>query len=123
MSRSGALVKDWRQASLSAAWPDSDQWWTPAVDAVADAIVGTSGDAQAACQTLGRQRAAAGVFLDEARADVQVAARIAGLGSETTAELIDSLTLGWVDRTLDTFFTSACVDPITELASLPYLMT
>jgi hypothetical protein len=123
MTRSGTLVRDWRQASLSSSWSQSEQWWTPAVDAVADAIVGTTGNPRAACETLGRQRAAAGVFLDEARADVLVAARIAGLGSASTAQLIDGLTIGWVDRTLDSYFTSACIDPITELASLPYLMT
>jgi hypothetical protein len=124
MTRSGSLVRDWRSASLSTAWSDAEEWWTPAVDAVADAILGdTGGDPRAACENLGRQRAAAGVFLDEARADVMVAARIAGLTSAEAAQLVDGLTIGWVDRTLDTFFTSACVDPMTELASLPYLMT
>lgn len=123
MTRSGSLIRDWRQASYSSAWSRAEQWWTPAIDAVADAIVGNSGDARAACETLGRQRAEAGVFLDEARADVLVAARVAGLGSASTADIVDGLTIGWVDRTLDTFFTSACIDPMTELASLPYLMT
>jgi hypothetical protein len=121
--RSGLLVRDWRRASLSAAWTQSEQWWTPAVDAVAEAILGSTGDARAACETLGRHRASAGVYLDEARADVLVAARVAGLGSMPTAQLVDGLTIGWVDRTLDSFFISACVDPVTELASLPYLMT
>ncbi len=123
MTRSGALIRDWRQASLSSAWSHSEEWWAPGIDAVADAILGTSGDPRAAGETLGRQRAAAGVFLDEARADVLVAAQVARLGSDSTAQLIDGLTIGWVDRTLDTFFTSACVDPVTELASLSYLMT
>jgi hypothetical protein len=126
MSRSGSLVNDWRQASLSSAWSNAEEWWTPAIDAVAEAIVGDSGDsadARAACETLGNHRAASGVFLDEARADVMIAGQVAGLNSASTAELVDGLTLGWVDRTLDTFFTSACVDPMTELATLPYLMT
>ena len=123
MTRSGSLINDWRRTSLSTSWAHSEQWWTPAVAAVAEAILSTTGDPRAACETLGRQRAAAGVFLDEARADVLVAAKIAGLGSARAAQLVDGLTIGWVDRTLDTFFTSACVDPITELASLPYLTT
>jgi hypothetical protein len=123
MSRSGSLVNDWRQASLSSAWSNAEEWWTPAIDAVAEAIVGASGAARAACETLGNHRAASGVFLDEARADVMIAGRVAGLSSASTAVLVDGLTLGWVDRTLDTFFTSACVDPMTELATLPYLMT
>jgi hypothetical protein len=123
MSRSGSLVRDWRHASLSSAWSNAEEWWTPAIDAVADAILGDTGDPRAACEALGRHRAAAGVFLDEARADVMVAGQVAGLNSASTAELVDGLTIGWVDRTLDTFFTSACVDPMTELATLPYLMT
>jgi hypothetical protein len=123
MSRSGSLVDDWRRASLSSAWSRTEDWWAPAIDAVADAILGDSGDARAACEALGSQRAASGVFLDEARADVMIAGQIAGLSSASTAELVDGLTLGWVDRTLDTFFTSTCVDPMTELATLPYLMT
>ena len=123
MLRADALVKDWREASLSSAWTSAEDWWSPAVDAVADAILGDAGDARAACESLGRHRAAEGVFLDEARADVMVAGVVAGLSSATTAELVDGLTIGWVDRTLDTFFTSACLDPMTELATLPYLMT
>lgn len=123
MLRADALVKDWREASLSSAWTSAEAWWSPAVDAVADAIVGDVGDARAACESLGRHRAAEGVFLDEARADIMVAGVVAGLSSATTAELVDGLTIGWVDRTLDTFFTSACLDPMTELATLPYLMT
>jgi hypothetical protein len=117
------LVRDWREASLSSTWSDANEWWAPAIDAVADAIIGAAGDARAACEVLGSHRAAAGVFLDEARADVMVAGRVAGLNPATIAELVDGLTIGWVDRTLDSFFTSACLDPLTELATLPYLMT
>lgn len=121
------LLASWRAASTQGPggthWPDVSQWWTPAVDAVADALGGESVDAMSACQTLGRQRAAAGVFLDSARRDVLNAATVAGCSPGLTASLIDAVTLGWVDRTLDEYFTEACVDPLTELASLPYLMT
>jgi hypothetical protein len=121
MTRSASLIRDWRAASYSSAWSHTEPWWSPAVDAVADAIVADPGAARAACENLGRQRAATGVFLDEARADVLIAAQVAGLSSAATAMLVDGLTIGWVDRTLDSFFTSTCVDPVTELASLPYL--
>jgi hypothetical protein len=123
MSRSGSLVNDWREASMSSAWSSAEEWWTPAIEAVADAILSGSGDPRAACEVLGRHRAAAGVFLDEARADVMVAGAVAGLNPAVTADLVDGLTIGWVDCTLDSFFTSACIDPTTELATLPYLMT
>jgi hypothetical protein len=129
MTQPEALLESWRAASThggpGAAWgdADADQWWTPAVDALADALAGVSVDAISVCQTLGRQRAAAGVFLDSARRDVLNASIVAGCSPGTTASLLDALTLGWVDRTLDDYFTSGCVDPMTELTSLPYLMT
>jgi hypothetical protein len=123
MSRAGTLVRQWREASLSSAWAEAEEWWSPAIDAVADAILDETSDPRAACEVLGRYRAAAGIFLDEAREDVKVAGRVAGLSSAVTAQLVDGLTIGWVDRTLDTFFTGACIDPMTELATLPYLMT
>src|ERR1700760_2421574 len=69
-----ALLASWRVASTqitdTAEWADADQWWTPAVDALADALVGEPVDAASASEQLGRQRAAAGVFLDSARRDV-----------------------------------------------------
>lgn len=124
MSRAGVLVENWRAVSLTSAWSDSAEWWTPAVDALADALAGRPvADTLAAGATLGRQRAAAGVFLDEARADVLVAARLAGLRHADSTDLVDALTVGWVDRMLDAFFTGECLDPLTELTSLPYLMT
>jgi hypothetical protein len=126
MTKQASLVASWRAASTEGddtRWSDSDQWWTPAVDALADALAGEPVDAVSACEALGRQRAAAGVFLDSARRDVLNAARVGGCSPTVTAALVDALTLGWVDRTLDNCFTDACVDPLTELASMPYLMT
>jgi hypothetical protein len=127
MTERGSLRASWRVASTrdeSAAHRiDAAQWWTPAVDALLDAFAGESVDAVSAAQTLGRQRAAAGVFLDSARRDVLNAASSAGCPPGLTASLLDAVTLGWVDRTLDTYFAEACVDPLTELTSLSYLMT
>ena len=133
MTQPEVLLESWRTASTrggaGAAWagPDAAQWWTPAVDALADALSGAlpdeAVDPVSVAQTLGRQRAEAGVFLDSARRDVLNATTAAGCSLQLTAQLLDAVTLGWVDRTLDDYFTSACVDPLTELASLPYLMT
>jgi hypothetical protein len=127
MTQPAVLIKSWRAESLASAWSDAAYWWSPAVDALADALadaVNDSGsDPRAASDQLGRQRAAAGIYLDEARADVEVAARLAGLPSAQIVDLVDALTIGWIDRMLDTYFTSACVDPLTGLASLPYLLT
>jgi hypothetical protein len=127
MKQQATLLASWRAASTQgddvSDWIDAEQWWTPAVDALADALAGAPVDAESASEQLGRQRAAAGVFLDSARRDVMNATQAAGCSSHQTAALIDALTLGWVDRTLDDYFTGACVDPLTELTSMPYLLT
>jgi hypothetical protein len=127
MTQQTSLLASWRAVSTNGdatlGWNDPAQWWTPAVDAVADALSGESVDTTSACVELGRQRAAAGVFLDSARRDVLNAAVIAECSLTATASLLDAVTMGWVDRTLDDYFTDGCVDPLTELASIPYLLT
>jgi len=122
MTQPVALLRSWRAESLSSVWSDAAHWWAPAVDAVADALSDPLADARPACEMLGRQRADAGIYLDEARADLQVATGLTGVPEVEAVELIDALTVGWVDRTLDTYFTSACVDPLTGLTSMPYLL-
>jgi len=127
MTSIDGLLSSWRDASTqsvtTSVWIDGDQWWTPAVDAVVDALAGLAVDADAAARSLGRQRATTGVDLDTARLDVLNVARLAGATAAETAQLVDALTLGWVDGAFDSYFTDACVDPLTELASLPYLLT
>jgi hypothetical protein len=122
MSRSGVLRRNWYRASVRSNWSQTCDWWTSAVDAVTDALTDGKPDARAACEALGRQRAEAGVFLDEARADIRMAALVAGLNSIATAELVDGLTIGWVEHAMDGFFAAPCIDPLTELASVPYLL-
>jgi len=122
--RAGQLLTQWRQESLATFWSEPAAWWTPAIEAVADALTGRTGpDSAAASNALGGQRAAAGVFLDEARTDLLIAARVARLERADRATIIDALTLGWTNRTLDTVFTVDCVDPLTELATPGYLVT
>lgn len=120
--RSVRLQGAWRERSLAADWSrGADWWWTRAVDAVSDILASRQGDARAACEALGRERADAGVFLDETRADVRVAARVACLDSEITTGLIDAATVGWVNRTLDRILATPSLDPLTELAPVAYL--
>jgi hypothetical protein len=122
MSRSGVLRRNWYRASVKSNWSQTSDWWTSAVEAVIDALTDGKPDARAACEALGRQRAEAGVFLDEARADIRMAALVAGLSGLATAELVDGLTIGWVEHAMDGFFAAPCIDPLTELASVPYLL-
>ena len=117
------LRRTWRESSLTSSWPDHTEWWTSAVDAVSDALTRRRGDVRAAGEALGRQRAEAGVYLDETRADIRLAARAASLRPIPTAELVDAVTLGWVDRILDDLFATPCVDTLTELVPVQYLST
>ncbi|MFV0532719.1 MAG: hypothetical protein ACK5MR_03580 [Cumulibacter sp.] len=65
----------WRSASQERGWGYPDDWWTPAVDAVAEAIV-TDGDVAERCARLGLSRARAGVSLAETLEDVLAIARL-----------------------------------------------
>lgn len=123
MASPGALLRTWRESSLTSSWPDHTEWWSSAVDAVSDALAGRRGDVRAAGEALGRQRAEAGVYLDETRADIKLAARAASLRPVPTAELVDAVTLGWVNRILDDAFATPCVDTLTELVPVQYLST
>jgi hypothetical protein len=123
MASPGALRRTWRESSLTSSWPDHTEWWTSAVDAVSDALTHRRGDVRAAGEALGRQRAEAGVYLDETRADIQLAARAASLRAAPTAELMDAVTVGWVNRILDDLFATPCVDTLTELVPVQYLST
>ncbi|HZE49605.1 MAG TPA: hypothetical protein VE074_08560 [Jatrophihabitantaceae bacterium] len=123
MASPGALRRTWRESSLTSSWPETTEWWTSGVDAVSDALTRKGGDVRAAGEALGRQRAEAGVYLDETRADVRVAARAASLRAVPTAELVDAVTVGWVNRILDDLFAAPCIDPLTELVPVQYLST
>jgi hypothetical protein len=123
MARPGALRRTWRESSLTSSWPGTTEWWTSAVDAVSDALTHRRGDVRAAGEALGRQRAEAGVYLDEARADIRVAARAASLRAAPTADLVDAVTVGWVNRMLDDVFATPAVDTLTELVPVQYLAT
>jgi hypothetical protein len=124
-ARSVAFRRRWWRQSLAEAWSaPAEEWYCREVDAVAAALAESAERAAIdACDALGAARACAGVFLDEARADLAVATRLASADRGLSTQLLDRLTVRWVDRTLDLTFTSPCVDPLTGLASVPYLTT
>jgi hypothetical protein len=119
---SALLREQWKQNSLARFWSDPSLWWTQAVDAVAEVLTGGSQDAEATFHALGRERAAAGVYIDETRSDIRAAAEVAGLSPLSTAQAVDALTLGWLQQALDEQQNPTCIDPLTELASVSYLM-
>jgi hypothetical protein len=64
-----ALCDRWRRASLALGWSFPTDWWTPAVETLAEALC-DGRDPAGACTELGRARARAAIGLDEALRDL-----------------------------------------------------
>ena len=123
MADPGALERSWRELSLKSVWSGEVDWWTPAVEAVVDALSSRHADARPACSALGHERADSGSFLDEARRDLSVVLSVSSIKASAATPLVDALTVGWVDRILDQLRSMPCTDPLTELAPVQYLAT
>jgi hypothetical protein len=112
------LRDDWRAASLQAGWTVPRDWWVPAVEAVLEALAGGS-DPVAACASLGRARAYAGVGLDEALTDLAALP-----GAQAAAPpLVRALATGWAEVACGPAAAETCEDPLTGLATPAYLRT
>jgi hypothetical protein len=112
----------WQAASLSMGWPAADaRWWSVEVVSVAQAMNAGTGQL-AACLGLGRQRAAAGLSLEESRIDLRVGTDLAGAGRQVATSMVDALTDGWVDQVFADVLGAQCLDPLTQLASVQYLL-
>lgn len=123
----------WRTASRERGWSYPDDWWTPAVDALTEAVVSGGGIAES-CLRLGRARARAGVSMAETLSDVlAMAALVRSLDAHPTnrfcdeqsrdvdpVELIRSAAIGWSE---EAGFGRAPepVDTLTALADCSYL--
>lgn len=115
----------WREASRDRGWRFPDDWWTPAVDAVAEAIV-SDGDIAERCLRLGRARARAGVSMEETISDiVAIASLTASLLAHPAhratpncrevdvVQLVRSAAIGWSE---DTGLSQAQHNPVTSTA-------
>ena len=133
----------WRLRTIAAGWPTADDWQTEAVDAVAGAILpgGTLGataehlggdpaagiggavtELAGACGRLGRSRAEAGIGIAETIEDL--AALFAVLdGGDPPLALVTSIAAGWAEEGLARQWQGCCEDPLTGLATVPYLRT
>jgi hypothetical protein len=110
------LRSEWSARSLSLSWGFASDWSCAAVDAVCDALT-TTGDVFAAAERLGRARAAAGVGLGEALADVD---HLAALVPALYADMLRrAVSLGWADRVAAP--AGEISDPLTGLVSREYL--
>lgn len=113
------LGERWREASLAGSWAFPADWWTPAVDALAEAVAAGRCTSVAGAE-LGRARAVAGAGLDETLDDVEALCRCAGW---TPADLPRAVAGGWADATCAALATGCCEDPLTGLTSPTYLRT
>jgi hypothetical protein len=111
----------WRRQSLSTGWLAEDDWWTAAVDAVAQAAC-RDGSLRQACTLLGQARAQAGVGISEALTDVGALFRVLDEGTPPL-ELITAVAEGWADAGLARMSSATCEDPLTGLVSFAYLRT
>jgi hypothetical protein len=120
-----SLRDRWCARSLATVWPGAaDEWQTPAVEAVCEALTHGSDDAAAlgeSCRALGEQRALVGVALEEARADLDLLARLTAADPQVRACAVDALTVGWATCTVDRLLGNTGVDPLTEYATISYL--
>jgi hypothetical protein len=115
----------WRAQSVAGTWSFPGDWWTSAVDAVIEAVLGGR-EADAAAHQLGRDRASSAISLAEAFDDLgalseALAAPPANAG--VTSTMFRSLALGWADVTSSAQISGSCVDPLTGFATPAYLRT
>lgn len=110
------LRRRWREGTERAGWNFWSDWYCPAIDAVCEAVV-EARDTYAAGERLGRDRAALGVSLGEALADIdQLGALIAAPVHQRVQRAVS---LGWADRL--TAPPAVVTDPLTGLATAEYL--
>jgi hypothetical protein len=114
----------WRRRSLAGGWLTPDDWHSEAVDAVLAACRPGSppgGGQAAACTGLGRARARAGTGIAETIDDL--AALFAVLEEALPVGLIGAVAEGWADESQAQLARDGCEDPLSGLATLPYLRT
>ena len=124
----------WRRRSLATGWLTADDWHSEAVDVVLAAV--RDGSLTGACTGLGRSRARGGIGIAETIDDL--AALFAVLGSEAAVngsalagepggepplQLVCAIAEGWAEESLTQLAQGGCEDPLSGLATLPYLRT
>lgn len=115
----GALLEQWRRASIETVWLRPGDWYTPAADALVEAIEAGLDTAPAASR-LGRARATSGVGITEAIDDLAVLFRAAGY-EDTPIRSIRALCEGWTGGNPNPPSAGAMTDPESGLGTVDYL--
>jgi hypothetical protein len=130
------LCDAWRQRSLASGWLAADDWDSEAVNAVVAAACGT-GPLSLACGRLGRSRAKAGIGIAETIDDLAALFAVLGGGQGGRGQtgsagrpefgpplpLVCSVAEGWAEEGMAQLSARGCEDPLSGLATLPYLST
>jgi hypothetical protein len=137
--RDAGLRDAWRRRSLAGGWLTPDDWHSEAVDAVLTACqadrpgpagmtpagigprVPGGGELAVACTGLGRSRARGGMGIAETIDDL--AALFAVLEEALPVRLVCAVAEGWAEESRAQPPRDGCEDPLSGLATLPYLRT
>lgn len=114
-----ALRERWRDESARSVWLRPSDWYHPAVDALATALL-AAGDAVAAADELGRARGYDGVGIGETMDDLTCLYRTLG-ATEPPMNVLRALCEGWADAQAGTIAFGTALDPESGLPSRQYL--
>lgn len=115
----GALLRQWESASVDSVWLRPGDWYTPAAEALAEALEANLDTAPAAYR-LGQARSAAGVGITEAIDDMAVLFRSAGFESAPIRS-IRALCEGWTEGDTAPLSVPTMKDPESGLGTAEYL--
>jgi len=108
----------WRATSVESVWLRPGDWYHPAVDALAEALVERR-DVTPAAERLGQARGEAGVGIGEALDDVACLYR--SHDREPDLELLRAVAVGWAEGYAATPVSPEVLDPESGLATPQYL--
>lgn len=115
-----ALMRAWESASVQQVWLRPGDWYTPAAEALAEALEARLDTAPAAYR-LGQARSAAGVGITETIDDVSLVFKAAGFDA-TPIRTIRALCQGWTEGSPDMTAVPTMTDSESGLGTAEYVI-
>ncbi|WNM24244.1 hypothetical protein RN607_12825 [Demequina capsici] len=115
-----SLLRQWESASVNTVWLRPGDWYTPAAEALVEALEARLDTAPSAYR-LGQARAAAGVGITEAIDDMAVLFRAAGYESAPIRS-IRALCEGWTEGDATAHVATQMHDPESGLGTTEYMI-